>query len=123
MKTISKLGCVNVESDRKGFSSSGNLFLKSDSECERLYVQNEVFIMLFKLIQIINKVGVKEEFDKIQIENVTFKICFYFCCDIYFIIRSLLFYFFVEKKIFYVFTYITVRCGTYEKFDHFYTRI
>lgn len=33
------------------------------------------FFMLFKLIQIINKVGVKEKFDKIQIENVTFKIC------------------------------------------------
>lgn len=83
------------------------------------------FFMLFKLIQIINKVGVKEKFDKIQIENVTFKICFFFRCDIYFIIRSwsLLFCFFVEKKIFYVCTYITVRCGTYEKFDHFYTRI
>lgn len=36
------------------------------------------FFMLFKLIQIINKVGVKEKFDKIQIENVTFKICFFF---------------------------------------------
>lgn len=47
MKTISKLGCVNVESGRKGFSSSGNLFLKSDSECERLYVQNEVFFSCY----------------------------------------------------------------------------
>jgi len=67
---------VNVKSVRKGFFFLGFFFINPEviQNVRGYKFEMKFFFMLFKLIQIINKAGVKEEFDKIQIENVTFRI-------------------------------------------------
>jgi len=74
-KKNKQLGCVNVKSVRKGFFFLGIVFINPEViQNVRGYKFEVKFFKLFKLIKIINKAGVKEEFDKIQIENVTFRI-------------------------------------------------
>lgn len=75
-KKNKQLGCVNVKSVRKGFFFLGFFFINPEviQNVRGYKFEMKFFFMLFKLIQIINKAGVKEEFDKIQIENVTFRI-------------------------------------------------